>query len=173
MTTAEDGGTTKVPMTTSTLPPVLALLLIALAVCAFRAADAQAPQVQPSQGAQEAEEKNAVLVQYLEIVTPDVDATCDVLEKLHGVSFGKPEASLGNARTAPLKGGGRIGVRAPLRETEEPVVRPYVLVDDIQGAFETAVAAGTEAAHPPLEIPGQGTFAIYIQGGIHYGLWKN
>jgi hypothetical protein len=27
-------------------------------------------------------------------------------------------------------------------------------------------------AHPPKEIPGHGTFAIYIQGGIHHGLWQ-
>ena len=27
-------------------------------------------------------------------------------------------------------------------------------------------------AHPPMKIPGHGTFAIYIQGGIHHGLWQ-
>ncbi|MCG6990067.1 MAG: hydroxylase, partial [Gemmatimonadetes bacterium] len=35
-----------------------------------------------------------------------------------------------------------------------------------------AVEAGAEVAHPPLEIPGHGTFAIYIQGGVHHGLWQ-
>ena len=114
----------------------------------------------------------AMQVHYLEIVTPDLDATCDALEQLHGVSFGEPEAGLGNARTAPLAGGGLIGVRAPMRESEEPVVRPYVLVDDIEAAVEAAKAAGCEIAHPPLELPGHGTFAIYIQGGIHHGLWQ-
>ncbi len=113
-----------------------------------------------------------MLVQYLEIVTPDVDATCGCLEKLHGTRFGEPDAGLGNARTAKLEGGGLIGVRAPLHETEAPVVRPYVLVDDIEAAVEAAKAAGGAIAHPPLEIPGHGTFAIYIQGGIHHGLWQ-
>ena len=61
--------------------------------------------------------------QYLEIVTPDVDALCDSYEKLHGVTFSTPVAELGNARTADLAGGGRIGVRAPMHEKEEPVVR--------------------------------------------------
>jgi len=28
-----------------------------------------------------------------------------------------------------------------------------------------AVQAGGEIAHPPMEIPGHGTFAIYLQGG--------
>jgi hypothetical protein len=111
-------------------------------------------------------------IHYLEIVTPDVDATCGALEKLHGVSFSAPEAGLGNARTAPLGNGGRIGVRAPMHETEEPVMRPYVLVEDIEAAAEAAKAAGGEIAHPPMEIPGHGKFAIYIQGGIHHGLWQ-
>ena len=112
-------------------------------------------------------------IHYLEIVTPDVDATCGALAKLHGVTFSEPEAALGNARTAEIAGGGRIAVRAPMAEAEEPVVRPYVLVDDIEAAAEAAVAAGGEIAHPPMEIPGHGKFAIYIQGGIHHGLWQN
>ena len=52
-------------------------------------------------------------IQYLEIVTPDVEATCAAYEKLHGVSF-----------------------------------------------------------RAPMEIPGHRKFAIYIQGGIHHGLWQ-
>jgi len=79
---------------------------------------------------------------------------------------------LGNARTAALDGGGKIGVRAPMSPTEEPVVRPYVLVADIQAAVAAAEKAGAQIAHPPLEIPGQGTFAIYILGGIQHGLWQ-
>jgi hypothetical protein len=59
-----------------------------------------------------------------------------------------------------------------MHETEEPVVRPYWLVDDIEAAVTAAVEAGAVVAHPPLEIPGHGTFAIYIQGGIHHGLWQ-
>ncbi len=111
-------------------------------------------------------------VHYLEIVTPSVNETCDALEKAHGVTFGEPIAELGNARTAKLKDGGRIGVRAPMRETEEPVVRPYVLVDDIEAAVKAAEAAGGEFAMPATEIPGHGKFAIYFQGGIQYGLWE-
>ncbi len=111
-------------------------------------------------------------IQYLEIVTPDVDAVCATYEKLHGASFGEPEAGLGNARTTTLGNGGVIGVRAPMHEAEEPVVRPYLLVDDVEAATAAAAAAGAEIAHPPLELPGHGTFAIYIQGGVHHGLWQ-
>ena len=112
-------------------------------------------------------------VQYLEIVTPSVKETCDALARAHGVAFSEPIAELGNARTADLGDGGLIGVRAPMRDTEEPVVRPYVLVNDIEAAVKTAEAAGAKVAIPPLEIPGgRGTFSIYILGGIEHGLWQ-
>ncbi|MBT8102797.1 MAG: hydroxylase [Woeseia sp.] len=109
---------------------------------------------------------------YLEIVTPNVDDVCAAYAASHGADFGKPDASLGNARTASMPGGGMIGVREPMHESEEPVVRPYWLVEDIETAVAAAVKAGAEVAHPPLEIPGHGTFAIYIQGGVHHGLWQ-
>jgi predicted enzyme related to lactoylglutathione lyase len=110
-------------------------------------------------------------VHYLEIVTRDVDAVCAAYTSASGASFGAPEASLGHARTAALPGGGRVGVRAPLHESEVPVVRPYWLVDDLEAALAAAVHAGGEVAHPPLAIPGHGTFAIYRLGGNHHGLW--
>lgn len=117
-------------------------------------------------------EKNALRLQYLEIVTPAVNETCDALARAHDVVFSEPIAELGNARTADLADGGRIGVRAPMRATEAPIVRPYALVDDIEAAVEAAETAGATVAMPPMEIPGQGTFSIYILGGIEHGLWQ-
>lgn len=111
-------------------------------------------------------------IHYLEIVAKDVDAVCTTYAELHGVTFGDADAGLGGARTAPLPGGGMVGVRAPMHETEEPVVRPYLLVDNIEAAVAAAVKSGGVVAHPPMEIPGHGTFAIFIQGGIHHGLWQ-
>ena len=111
-------------------------------------------------------------VHYLEIVTKEVDAVCAAYAAANGVQFGKPDATLGNARTAALRGGGLVGVRAPMHESEEPVVRPYWLVDDIESAIAAAVQAGGEVAHPPMAIPGHGTFAIYIHGAIQHGLWQ-
>jgi predicted enzyme related to lactoylglutathione lyase len=113
-----------------------------------------------------------MLVQYLEIVTSDVDGTCATLARVHGVPFGPAVAGLGGARTAKLQGGGLVGVRAPMHEAETPVVRPYVLVDDIEAAAKAAEEAGGEIAHPPMEIPGHGKFAIYFQGGNQHGLWQ-
>ena len=50
------------------------------------------------------------------------------------MTFAEPEPGLGNARTAVLTSGGMIGVRAPMHAAEEPVVRPYLLVDDVEAA---------------------------------------
>jgi uncharacterized protein len=111
-------------------------------------------------------------IHYLEIVTREVDAVCATYAAANAVQFGAPDAGLGNARTAALPGGALVGVRAPLRETEEPVVRPYWLVDDIAAAVAAAVGAGAEIAHPPMQIPGHGTFAIYVQGGVDHGFWQ-
>jgi len=86
------------------------------------------------------------------------------------VTFGEPVAELGNSRTADLPDGGMVGVTEPMHETEGPVVRPSWLVEDIQAALAAAVEEGAEVAHPPLEIPGRGSLAVYIQGGIHHGL---
>lgn len=143
---------------------------IALAPVAARQAGGQA---EPASGAPGGGQGKAMQVHYLEIVTPDVDATCRTLSKIHGVEFGEPEEMLGNARTAALADGGRLGVRAPMRDDEEPVTRPYLLVDDIEAATAAAREAGAEIAIPPLELPGQGTFSIYIQGGVQYGLWQD
>ena len=110
---------------------------------------------------------------YLEFVTPNVDAFCATYEKVHGVTFSEPVAELGNARTTALASGQKVGVRAPMRPDEAPVVRPYILTDDIQAAFKAAEAAGAELAHPPMEIPGHGTFAIFIHNGIESALWQN
>lgn len=110
-------------------------------------------------------------IHYLEIVTPDVEAVCAAYGAASGLRFGEPVEGLGNARTASSEAG-LIGVRAPMHETEQPVVRPYWLVDSIDDALEAAVKAGAEVAHPVLEIPGYGKFAIYVQGGVHHGLWQ-
>jgi uncharacterized protein len=112
-------------------------------------------------------------IQYLEFVTPDVDATCTALTRLHGAAFGDPVPALGNARTADLPGGGRLGVRAPMAEHETPIVRPYVLVDDIDAAVAAAAEAGGEVALPPTELPGEGRCAIYLHGGLQHGLWQS
>lgn len=111
-------------------------------------------------------------IYYLEIVTPDIESACRLYSAMYGVTFGNPDQNLGGARTADLDGGGMLGVRAPLRDSETPVVRPYVLVDDINAVVSAASDAGAEVAMMPMEIPGYGQFAIVINGGIESGLWQ-
>ena len=111
-------------------------------------------------------------VHYLEIVASDVDAVCAAYEAALGVKFGAADPLLGGARTAPLPDGGGVGVRGPLRETETPIVRPYWLVDDIEASVAAVSKQGAFVAMSPLQIPGKGTFAIYVQGGVEHGLWQ-
>jgi len=111
-------------------------------------------------------------IHYLEIVTTEVDAVCSAYAATNNVRFGEPDAGLGNARTATLPGDWLVGVRAPMHDAEEPVVRPYWLVDDIEAAVAAAVESGGEVIHPAMEIPDHGKFAIYILGGVQHGLWE-
>src|SRR5688572_3381986 len=60
-----------------------------------------------------ADKGNAMKIQYLEIVTPDVDAACELYSQMHGVTFGDADKNLGGARTAKLADGGTLGIRAP------------------------------------------------------------
>ena len=115
----------------------------------------------------------AMKIQYLEIVTPEVDGLCRQYSTIYDITFSDAVANFGGARTAKLDGGGLIGIRGPLRDTETPVVRPYVLVDDIKAAVASAAEAGAEIAMPPMEIPEHGMFAIVIHGGIECGFWQN
>lgn len=128
----------------------------------------------PADGAEKTKkEERAVEVQYLEIVSSDVEPTCSALSQVHGITFGKPDAALGNARLADLTEGGQIGVRASMAEHDVPIVRPYLLVDDIEAATQAAEKAGGEFAMKGMEIPGHGKFAIYFVAGTQFGLWEN
>ncbi len=79
---------------------------------------------------------------------------------------------LGSARTAILDDGGVIGVRTPLRETEEFIVRHYTLVDDIKASVGLAESAGAEVAVPPMPLAGHGYCAIVILHGVQLGFWQ-
>lgn len=155
---------------------VLCLVPCVLLGTALSTQDIRAPTQPTASAGTDAEQQvkeHALRIQYLEIVTPLVDETCEALAAAHGVVFGEPIAEFGQARIANLKDGGRIGVRAPMRESEDPIVRPYLLVDDIKAAVTAVEQAGAKVAMPPTHIPGgHGTFSIYILGGIEHGLWQ-
>lgn len=116
--------------------------------------------------------ENAMRIQYLEIVTPDMDGVCSQYSNVMGVEFSEPIQELGGARTASLDGGGILGIRKPLRENELPVVRPYLLVENIERSVAEAAQLGATVALPPMMLPGHGICAIVIQGGIECGLWQ-
>ena len=116
--------------------------------------------------------RSSTQVRYLEIVCRDVAAQCAALERVHGVSFGPARPELGTARVAEAPDGTWIGVRAPLADHEQPIVRTYLAVDDIEKALKEAVAAGGVLAYPPTQHGDLGTYAIYILNDIQMGLWQ-
>jgi uncharacterized protein len=120
----------------------------------------------------DADKGSAMKIHYLEIVTNEVDAACALYSAMHEVAFGDAVQRLGGARTAKLASGGMLGIRAPLRPTEKPVARPYLLTKNIKAAVAAAAKAGAEIAMEPTEIAGHGQFAIVIHGGIESGLWQ-
>lgn len=111
-------------------------------------------------------------IQFLEIVTPDVESTMSIFAASTGAKFSEPVAEFGNARILDMPDGGNISVRAPMSETEVPTTRTYFLTDDIDTATKRAVAAGAELAHPVLEIAGRGKFSIFFHGSHQFGFWE-
>ncbi len=63
-------------------------------------------------------------VHYLEFVCSDVAAQCTALQASHGLSFGPAVPELGNARVAEGPDATRVGVRAPLADHGQPIIRP-------------------------------------------------
>jgi len=111
-------------------------------------------------------------VGYTEIVTPNVDRLCQLLEASRGLMFGEAISALGGARVAQVDDETRIGVRAPLAEHEVPIVRPYFEVPDIAAAAHEAEEAGALIAYPPTVQGDTGTWAIYILDDLQIGLWQ-
>lgn len=111
-------------------------------------------------------------VHYLEIVSNDVDGLTALYQRVHGLSFAPPDPDLGQARVATRADGTLLGIRKPLAAHEQPTVRTYLAVDDIERAVKEAAKSGATIAYPPTRQGGRGTFAIVIQGGVEHGLWQ-
>ena len=71
-------------------------------------------------------------VHYLEIVSNDVDTLTGLYERILGISFGPPDPDLGQARVATGADGRLVGIRRPLAAHEQPIMRTYLAVEDIQ-----------------------------------------
>ena len=111
-------------------------------------------------------------VHYLEIVSNDVDALTGLYQRVHGLSFGPPDTDLGQARVATQADGALVGIRNPLAAHEQPIMRTYIAVDDIEQAVRRAEESGATIAYPPTRQGNQGIFAILIQGALEHGLWR-
>lgn len=111
-------------------------------------------------------------VHYLEIVSNDVDSLTALYQRVHRLSFGAPDPDLGQARVAARADGTLLGIRKPLAAHEQPIMRAYLEVEDIQQAVTDAEQQGATIAYPPTRQGRRGTFAILIDGGVEHGLWQ-
>lgn len=111
-------------------------------------------------------------VHYLEIVSNDAEALTSLYERVHGLSFTGPDPDLGQARVATRADGTLVGIRKPLAAHEEPIVRTYLAVDDLESAAKKAEENGALVAYGPIRQGARGMFAIVIQGGVQHGLWQ-
>jgi predicted enzyme related to lactoylglutathione lyase len=101
-----------------------------------------------------------------------VETLITLYESVHGLSFGPPDPDLGQARVAARGDGTLVGIRKPLAAHEEPIMRTYLVVEDIVAAAKKAEQHGALVAYPPTQQGQRGTFAILIQGGVQHGLWQ-
>ena len=115
---------------------------------------------------------SGMVVHYLEIVSDDVAALTGLYQRVHGLSFGPPDPDLGQARVATRADGTLVGIRKPLAAHEQPIMRTYLAVEDIQRAVKEAEESGAIIAYPPTKQGERGTFAIVIQGDVQHGLWQ-
>jgi len=111
-------------------------------------------------------------VHYLEIVSNDVDIVAGLYQHMHGLSFGPPDPDLGQARVATQADGALVGIRNPLAAHEQPIMRTYLAVEDIQQAVKSAEESGATIAYPPTQQGSQGSFAIVVLGDVEHGLWQ-
>jgi predicted enzyme related to lactoylglutathione lyase len=111
-------------------------------------------------------------VHYLEIVSNDAETLTALYQRMHGLSFGSPDPDLGHARVAAQADGTLVGIRKPLAAHEQPIIRSYLAVEDIQRVVERAEEQGATIAYPPTRQGQRGTFAIVIQGDVEHGLWQ-
>jgi predicted enzyme related to lactoylglutathione lyase len=111
-------------------------------------------------------------VHYLEIITRDVPGTADFYAKAFGWRFEPAAPELGDAVVAQLPDGSLCGIRAPMHEQEEPIVRTYLRVPDLDAAVAKARQLGATMAIESMEIPGRGKIAIFFLGETQQGLWE-
>jgi hypothetical protein len=88
------------------------------------------------------------------------------------MSFGSPDPELGQACVATRVDGTLVGIRMPLAEHEQPIMRTYLEVEEIQLAVKEAEETGAVTAYPPTQQGRRGTFAIVIQGDVQHGFWQ-
>ena len=145
--------------------PRIALMVVIASSLACRSAG-------PADSDTKTKENSRMTVHYVEIVSNDVDALTGLYQRMHHLSFSPPDPDLGQARVAAQADGTLVGIRKPLAAHEQPIMRTYLAVEDIEKAVKAAEQQGATVAYPPTRQGQRGTFAIVMQGGVQHGLWQ-
>jgi predicted enzyme related to lactoylglutathione lyase len=111
-------------------------------------------------------------IHYLEIVTPDVEVARHLYSTAFGWRFEPAVPELGNAVVATLPGGSLCGIRAPLHVEEEPVVRTYIRVANLEHATREVERLGARILLESMDLAGWGKISIVECGGVQQGLWQ-
>ena len=117
-------------------------------------------------------ESTVTAIHYLEVVTPDVEATRLLYATVFGWNFQPSVSELGNAAVAAMPGGSLCGIRAPLHAEELPVVRAYMRVTNLDAATQEAGRSGATILLESMDLAGWGKISIYEIGGLQHGLWQ-
>lgn len=145
-------------------PPRILLGLALLLAIGCQSTERATPERQPA--------RVEPLAHYVEIISPDADALVTLYQRMHALSFSAPDPDLGGARVATQPDGTLVGIRKALAAHEQPLIRTYRTVDNIDVAVKTAEQSGATVAYPPTRQGERGTFAIVILGGVELGLWQ-
>jgi hypothetical protein len=114
----------------------------------------------------------APAIHYLELGTPEVEGACRAYEAAMGWAFQSPVPELGQARVAQLTDGSWCGIRAPLFESEAPVMRTYLRVADLDAATQAAAESGATVLLESMDLPGWGRISIVEIGSLQQGFWQ-
>jgi predicted enzyme related to lactoylglutathione lyase len=128
--------------------------------------------LRPAESGTKTQGNSKMAIHYLEIVSNEADTLTTLYQRMHGVSFAPPDPDLGQARVATQADGTLVGIRKPLANHEQPIMRTYLAVEDIQQAVKKAEEQGATIAYPPTRQGRRGTFAIVILGNVQHGLWQ-
>lgn len=112
---------------------------------------------------------------WVDLGTPDIDATVSFYEQLFGweIPVSPIAEQTGGYRTATSNGRSVGGVMPLMQEGQPPVWSTYVSVDDAEATIEKVKAAGGTVFAEPMDVMDLGRMAVFADPtGAVIGVWQ-